>query len=282
MYEQVVFELLENGERDLAKELIKISEPLLVLKASHPERYLRLETFCKRPFFNATDVYDMGTTRESRRQDIAAALASEISCVEPSRLLGLIGQALKFQHSEGLIPPGNNFDLFRNARKAARRDIDEKIPKHLATTLPKIKESHPNLLVYSPEGQTFILSGNTGIVEVWDSESSQIRDDLEYQRSDNYMNQGASVTCGVFSKDSGHVALGDVAGNIKIWKISTGQCLKSFLQAHRGSLSSLCFAKDGTQLLSSSSDHTARIHGLKSGRTIREFRYEFHNVRSVN
>lgn len=267
-----MFELLEFGERDLAKELIKFSEPLLVLKASHPERYLRLETFCKRPFFNATDVYEMGTSKESRRQDIATSLASEVSSVEPARLLALLGQALKYQQLEGLIPQGNNFDLFRNTRKAAKRDIDEKIPKHSVGTLQKVKEPYPNVLVYAPEGQMFTLGGGTGFVEVWDTESSQIREDLEYQRNGNYMNQGSGLTCGIFSKDGDHVALGDVAGNIKIWKVSTGLCLKTFNQAHRSSISSLCFAKDGTQLLSGSSDHTARVHGLKSGRTIKEFR----------
>jgi hypothetical protein len=32
------------------------------------------------------------------------------------------------------------------------------------------------------------------------------------------------------------------------------------------------FARDGTQLLSGSMDQTVRIHGLKSGKTLKEFR----------
>ncbi len=275
MYEHVVYELLEASERDLAKEMVKFSEPLLVLKATHPDRYLRLETFCKRPYFSAADVYEMGTSKESRRQDIALSLANEVSSVEPSRLLSLLGQALKFQQAEGILPQGNNFDLFRNNRKAAKRDIDEKITKITAGALSTVKEHRPTLVIYSPDGQQFILSGVTCNIEVWDTESRQIRNDLEYQRNDQFMNQGSNVTSGIFSRDGDHIALGDTAGTIKIWKISTGQCVKTFSQAHRGSISSICFARDGTQLLSASSDHTARVHGLKSGRAIKEFRLVF-------
>ena len=37
-------------------------------------------------------------------------------------------------------------------------------------------------------------------------------------------------------------------------------------------ITSITFARDGTQLLTTSFDHTARIHGLKSGKTLKEFR----------
>lgn len=37
-------------------------------------------------------------------------------------------------------------------------------------------------------------------------------------------------------------------------------------------MTSVCFNKDGTQVLSGSYDHTIRIHGLKSGKTLKEFR----------
>jgi len=63
LYEQVVFELLECGERELAKELVRTTEPLTHLKESHPDRFLKLEHLCLRPYFNASDAYEMGRYR---------------------------------------------------------------------------------------------------------------------------------------------------------------------------------------------------------------------------
>lgn len=62
------------------------------------------------------------------------------------------------------------------------------------------------------------------------------------------------------------------AGHIKVWRLSQGQCARRLGSAHEQGVTCLAFSRDGTQLASGSFDGTARLHGLRSGKALREFR----------
>jgi WD40 repeat-containing protein SMU1 len=257
--------------------MLRTSGPLLSLKTAHMDRYLKLEHFCKRPFFTPSEAYEMGSSKELRRQEIAESLICELSVVPPSRLLALLGQALKYQQSQNLIPPGVQFDLFRNTRKSAKKDAEERIPKRAAGDVKSTSTAKVDSIAFSPDGQCFITGSAQGLIEAWDVDTGNLKGDLEYQAKGEFMNLEDTVLCTAFSRDGDQIATGSKAGQIKVWKLSTGQCVRSFGQAHPQGITALSFSRDGTQLLSASYDQTARIHGMKSGKALKEFRYNRSN-----
>ena len=59
-----------------------------------------------------SDVFP-SSSRQQHRERLAESLAQEVTAAPPSRLLAIMGQALKWQQHQGLLPPGTAFDLFR-------------------------------------------------------------------------------------------------------------------------------------------------------------------------
>lgn len=271
LYEQIVRELAEVRELATARELMRVAVPLRLLKQTAGDRYHNLELLLAAPAFDARDAYAAGATKEQRRAEIAAMITEDLAVVPPGRLLALLGQAIKWQRYTGRLPAGTSFDVFRSAPPLRREEEDSACTAQVGRVAFGT-ETRAEAVAFSHDGAHIITGSSDGFVEVWDSETGKLDSRLAYQSRDELMMHDDAVLCLATTDDSAVLATGCKGGSIKVWELASGTCLRRFDKAHSGGVASVQFTRDGMQLLSGGSDGLARMHGLRSGQTLKEFR----------
>jgi WD40 repeat-containing protein SMU1 len=207
LYEQLVVELVERRETDVARQVLRTAEPLAALQADAPEKYKQLELFIAKPYFDVREAYPDGSSRDGRRAALAQLLCGEVVEAPPSRLLALIGQAAKWQRLHGLLPQGGRLDLFRDAAPTRARE-EEMRPTRLLRELSFGKRSHPDVAVFSPDGLWLVTGSSDGFIEVRQPESGRVSKQLAYQAEDALMMHDDAILAADFSADAELLATG--------------------------------------------------------------------------
>lgn len=296
LYEHIVRELVEARDGDSARALLRSTLPLLLLKQESPARFAALEAVVARSgaaaLYEGSSglVWPEGSSREQRRREVASLLLEHVGVAPPSRLLTLLGQAVKWQQFTGQLPEGveagaggagthagegARLDLFKGAPAARRVEEERLCNSGPGPYVIKYGASaRPECGVWSADGRFLITGSADGLIEVYDARTGKLRTaDLPYQAADEFMMHDDAVHSLALSRDGELLASGGKDGYIKVWRLSTGECLRKFSQAHGdSSISCLAFSRDASQLLSGGGDGVVRVFGLRSGKCLKECR----------
>lgn len=137
-----------------------------------------------------------------------------------------------------------------------------------------------DLIRFAPNSKLAAVAGSES-VEIWDIKSAKkVSSQRVFEKTDPYEQQAISVIA--FSPDSSTVAgaAGDsnggftvprnpAIGTILVWNALTGKTVATM--HHDDSVTSLAFGSDGTRLLSSSYDRTARVWQVSTGQELARF-----------
>eukprot|EP01132_Coremiostelium_polycephalum_P002613 gene2613-3238_t len=265
---------MNNGEFQLAKQLLRKTEPMNYLKLNYPDRYLRLEHYLQKEFISLEEFYKINITTEKRRKEIADSLTNEITTVPPSRLMNLLTDSLKWQQHKGNIPLDClEYDLFLGKVPSADTiSEDDRVPNTLDKIIKFSTKNKPECCRFTPDSRFLVTGSVDGFVEIWDYNTGKLSKALTYQSNDEFMMHDDAILCLNFSKDGEYLATGSMDKGIKVWQIKTGKCLRKFEPAHTSGVTCVAFSKNATQILSGSFDSSLKIHGLKSGKSLRIFR----------
>jgi WD40 repeat-containing protein SMU1 len=120
VYILIFYQLLDDGEVDVAQNLLVNSVPLVGLRDSDPQFYLQLSEFT---FVDPKVLVDQKKIVAKKvLQELEQASFRLNYKVSENRLLELIGQSLKWQIDQGLIDKDGEYDILRGEMKRAKEE----------------------------------------------------------------------------------------------------------------------------------------------------------------
>ena len=247
-------------------------------------------------------------TCELRRKELAAAIQKlNIPASSTGRLVTLLQQAIKWQSYTDQLSLKTSSDLSstetedydgsdskRKKQKQSKEimyDLLLGAPRNILPSKTELSvdktstsksctgriklgtKTEAKSALFLAEGKNFVTGSSDGFIEIWDSERCKLDTiDYKYQGDDDLMLHDSAVLALAVSRDGEMVASGSADGNVRIWKIGTGKCLRDIKNAHSDAITCLSFTKSGSQILTGSQDGLCREFGLRASKLLKEYR----------
>jgi len=133
------------------------------------------------------------------------------------------------------------------------------------------EHTHPvKAVAFSPDGKTLVSGSDDYTVKLWDWQTEKCLKIFDHE--DWVLAVAISPGGDRIASGSGEV--------IKLWDISTGQCLQT-LAGHNHQVRSVAFSPDGQTLASASDDKTVKLWQVKTGKNFRTLQGHLKEVWSV-
>ncbi len=110
---------------------------------------------------------------------------------------------------------------------------------------------------------------------------AQFMGDPSEQLTRNFEGHTDVVTSVSWSPDGRHALSGSEDKTLRLWEVSSGECLRTF-EGHTSRVTSVAWSPDGRHALSGSYDHTLRLWEVSSGECLRTFEGHTSQVTSVS
>ena len=284
----------ETKEESAAKNISKARslEQRLAQVASNPQKYG--EDLAAR-----RSVLYGETSKQDRRNQLAEKLQEERE-VPLNRLPILIQQAMKWQAHTGQLPwikelyNDNDADGSSKKKRKKRKHLDlvmgdvagntnvvvgesineededaEPIPQDIYRKVKFGKSAVCESAMFVNKG--LITGSSDGLLEVWDKNYQDLNtQDYPYQTDSVMGHTDAAILSLSLSNDNELLASGDANGKVKVWKLSSGKCLRQY-KAHDSSVTCLALSRDASRLLTGCSDGACREFGLVTQHVLQEY-----------
>lgn len=267
VYEQVVLELIDKRDIEVAQDFLKRSAVLIALKLSAKPRFAKLESLCGLDSVTDKILYEPCASRGERRARVADVLLGAVEAARPQELLTLIHDGHKFRAFKTSKCGYSTADVGGSDSKSSTSGslCCKATTKWRSRIAYEQNKSRPVAIAFSPDGQSLASGTSDGFIEVWSPVTGKIREDLAYQADGQLMVHGLDkeVTALAVSPDSSFIASGSIDGRIKYWDMNKGTSVWK-VKSSRDPVVSLAFDALGTSVVCAH-EQVINVYGVHSG-----------------